>query len=85
MAIVFGGVSFLLFLTAVYQAAYHSQGRAVVIGSIELVAMLFCLVGLAFGITGEFRKDTFHRTAHVGILVNLLVGIFHVVVLIQGY
>lgn len=84
-SIIFGVVSLLLFFTAVYQGAYNLEGRETVVGGIELAAMMFCLSGLLFGLTGEFRKDTFHRTAHAGILVNVLVGIFHVIVLVQGY
>ena len=75
----------LLFVTAVYQSAYHLEGREVLVGAIELVAIILCLMGLAFGIIGETRVDKFHRTAHSGIALNLLMAIFHVMVLIQGY
>ena len=84
-SIIFGVVSLLLFATAVYQGAYYLEGRETIVGSIELVAVIFCLVGLSFGIAGEFRKDKFHRTAHTGIGINFVIGILHVVVLFQGY
>lgn len=84
-AVVLGVMSFLLFGTAVYQSAYHLRGREALIGSIELLAILCALIGLIFGIIGETREDKFKRSAHIGILLNLLVGIFHVIVLIQGY
>ena len=78
-------MSILLFVLAVYQSAYKLDGRETIVGSIELTAILMCLVGLLFGLAGEFRPDKFHRTAHAGILINLLVAIVHVVVLVQGY
>jgi len=84
-AVVLGVMSFLLFGTAVYQAAYNLQGRELVVGSIELVAILCALVGLLFGIIGETRVDKFKRTAHIGIVLNLIVGLFHIIVLVQGY
>lgn len=85
VSIILGAMSILLFFIAVYQSAYHLEGRENVVGSIELAAILMCLIGLLFGIVGEFRPDKFHRTAHVGIGINLLIGIFHVIVLAQGY
>lgn len=78
-------ISLILFLTAVYLSAYHLEGRKIVVGIIELVAMLTCLVGLVFGVIGETRVNKFRRTAHAGIIANLAVGVFHVVVLVQGY
>lgn len=84
-SIALGVMSILLFVLAVYQSAYNLDGRETIVGSIELVAMLMCLVGLLFGIAGEFRPDKFHRTAHAGILINAIVAIVHVVVLVQGY
>ncbi len=84
-SIALGVMSILLFLVAVYQSAYNLNGRETIVGSIELAAMLMCLVGGLFGVIGEFRPDKFHRTAHAGIVINLIIGIFHVVVLTQGY
>lgn len=84
-ATVLGALSILLFCINVYITAYHSDGRALIIGFIELVAMLFCLTGLAFGIIGETRIDKFKRTAHIGIGLNVFIGVFHVIVLFQGY
>lgn len=55
------------------------------LGLMELVAMLFCLTGLTFGMIGETRTDKFKRTAHIGIGLNVFIGIFHVIVLFQGY
>lgn len=55
------------------------------LGLMELVSMLFCLTGLTFGIIGETRTDKFKRTAHIGIGLNVFIGIFHVIVLFQGY
>lgn len=78
-------LSLVLFLWVVYQTAYASAGREVVLGLVELIAMLFCLVGLVFGLIGETRRDKFRVTAHVGIVLNLLIGILHVTVLMQAY
>ena len=84
-SLVLGGLSLLLFLTAVYQAAYHLDGREVTVGVIELIAMLACLTGLVFAFIGETRVDKFKRTAHAGIIANLIIGILHVIVLVQAY
>ncbi len=77
--------SILLFISAVYQAAYMLDGREIVIGFIELFAMIACLVGFLFGIVGETRVDKFKNTAHIGIAMNVLIGIFHIIVLFKGY
>lgn len=84
-AIALGVMSILLFFIAVYQSAYDLKGRETVVGSIELLAILFSVTGLLFGLIGETRVDKFRRTAHIGILINLIVGVFHVIVLMQGY
>ena len=84
-SIVLGILSLVLFVIAVYNAAYDLQGNEVTVGVTELIAIIFCLTGLLFGIVGELRLDKFHRTAHIGIATNLIVGILHVFVLVHGY
>lgn len=78
-------ISLVLFLLVVYQSAYHLEGKEILLGTIELMAMLFCLVGLFFGFIGETRSDKFRVTAHIGIGLNILIGILHVSVLIHGF
>lgn len=77
--------SLILFMIVVYQSGYNPNLNEVVNGLTELVAMLFCLVGFVFGLIGETRMDKFKMTAHVGIGLNALIGILHIIVLIQGY
>lgn len=77
--------SIVLFLWVVYQSAYNLEGRELMLGGVELLAMLFCLVGLVFGLIGETRVDKFKLTAHIGIGLNILVGIFHVIVLVHAF
>jgi len=77
--------SISLFIWLVYQTAYYLTGREVLLGVVELGALLFALVGFVFGIVGETRADAFKVTAHIGIGLNLMIGIFHIIVLIQGY
>lgn len=78
-------MSLAMFIYSVYQSAYHLEGREVIIGSIELIAILFALVGLLFGLIGETREDKLKLTSHIGIVTNILVGIFHVIVLMHAY
>lgn len=78
-------ISTLLFMWLVYQTAYHLEGREILLGTIELLALLFALVGFVFGLIGETRVDVFKITAHIGIGLNFIIGIFHIIVLFQGY
>ncbi|MDF1618101.1 DUF6142 family protein [Petrocella sp. FN5] len=80
-----GGISLAIFLWAVYQSAYNLEGREVLIGLVELVAMMLCFAGLTLGIVGETREDKLKMTAHFGIALNLIVGVFHVLVLWHAF
>jgi hypothetical protein len=80
-----GIISLVMFLWAVYQSAYNSTDREIIIGLIELLAILFAIVGLTFGLIGETREDKYKRTAHIGIVLNIIVGILHIIVLSNAY
>lgn len=84
-SVILSVLSLLMFLTAVYQSAYHLEGREITVGVIELIAILLCLAGFVFGIIGETRVNKFRRTAHAGIIANVIIGVLHVIVLIQAY
>lgn len=43
-----GIMSLLIFILVVYISAYHSEGKQVLLGVVELGAMLMCLVGFVF-------------------------------------
>jgi len=85
LSIILGGVSFMIFLWAVYQSAYNFTGREILIGLVELIAMVLCFAGLTLGFIGETREDKLKMTAHFGIALNLIVGIFHVLVLWHAF
>lgn len=81
-------ISLLLFLSAVSFSAFADRGynsTIVTIGLLEIVGAISCLVGIIYGIIGEFSKDTFKIYAHVGISINIVLMIFHLLVLIYGY
>lgn len=80
-----GCISFIIFLWAVYQSAYHLIGREILIGLVELVAMMLCFAGLTLGFIGETREDKLKMTAHFGIALNLIIGIFHVLVIWHAF
>lgn len=87
----FGIVSFILgilsitfFVVAVIISAFQNRLVEAVqykIGIFEIIAMLFCLVGLAYGIVGETTKDTYKLYAHLGLAINVIAVIFHIMVI----
>lgn len=78
-------LSGVLFVFSVYKAAFGKTDQVILIGFMELVAMLFCLSGFVFGVIGETRVDRFRKTAHAGILLNGLLGVLHIIVLLNAY
>ena len=75
----------MIFLWAVYQSAYNFTDREILIGLVELIAMVLCFAGLTLGFIGETREDKLKMTAHFGVALNLIVGIFHVLVLWHAF
>ncbi|PKM67689.1 MAG: hypothetical protein CVU95_06315 [Firmicutes bacterium HGW-Firmicutes-2] len=85
LSLALGGISFAIFLWAVYLSAYNQVGSEVLIGLIELVAIMLCFAGLTLGFIGETREDKLKMTAHFGIALNLIIGIFHVLVIWHAF
>ncbi len=85
LSIGLGSISFAIFLWAVYQSAYNLIGREIFIGVIELVAMMLCFAGLTLGFIGETREDKLKISAHLGIALNLIVGVFHFLVIWHAF
>ena len=85
LSIALGGISLAIFLWAVYQSAFNQVGSEIPIGLAELVAMILCFAGLVLGFIGETREDKLKMTAHFGIALNLIIGIFHVLVLWHAF
>ena len=83
-----GVISLCLFLGAIFISALVDRTvRTIIItiGMMELVGILLCLVGIVYGVIGEFTKETFKIYAHIGIGINCILMIFHILVLVYGY
>jgi hypothetical protein len=88
VALVLGIISLISFLTAVFISAFGNlelYNTKVLIGFIELGAMIISLIGIVFAYVGETTKETLKTYTHIGLVVNIIMMIFHVVVLVHGY
>ncbi|WP_304943259.1 DUF6142 family protein [Vallitalea guaymasensis] len=83
-----GITSLILFLSAVGISAFGDRSTdsiALTIGLVEIIGFIVCLVGIIYGVIGELSKDTFKTFAHIGIGINLVMMLFHVLVIIYGF
>jgi hypothetical protein len=81
-------ISLLLFVSAVLFSAFANRGAnniIITIGLLEIVGAISCLIGIIYGAIGEFSKDMFRTYAHLGIGINSVLMMFHLLVLIYGY
>lgn len=83
-----GIMSLILFLCAVFISAFADRGVngiVITIGMLEIIGSIICFIGIIYGLIGELSKETFKTYAHVGIGLNSVMMIFHILVIIYGY
>ncbi|GKX31982.1 hypothetical protein SH1V18_44620 [Vallitalea longa] len=87
VSFILGLVSLVLFLGAVGISAFADRTYNIVlaIGLMEMIGFIACIVGVIYGIMGEMKKDTFKTFAHIGMVINLILMLFHVMVIIYGF
>lgn len=88
VSFILGMMSIVFFVIAVFISAFENRGVESVqykIGVFEIAAMLFCLVGIIYGLVGETTKDTYKRYAHLGIIINVLAFILHIMVIVYSF
>lgn len=81
---ILGLLSVIFFISAVFISAFEDRNMLSIqyrIGIIEIFAILFSLVGITYGVVGETTKDTYKLYAHLGLSINFLAIIFHVLVI----
>ncbi len=81
---VLGILSILCFVVAVFVSAFENRMFLTIqykIGIFEIGAMLFCIVGIAYGIVGETTKDTYKLYAHLGLVINSIAAVLHILVI----
>lgn len=81
----FGCASFILFLIAVLGVAFYLEDGQVWPGLFEVIAFVFALAGLIFGVVGVLQLDVKKTFAHLGILLNGFMMVVHLIVIIQGF
>lgn len=68
----FGAVSLVSLITAVY-LAYRNQGEAFVrYGVAGILCLIFSVAGLVLGIMARLEQDRFYLFAWIGIVLNIL-------------
>lgn len=87
VSFVLGIVSLVLFLSAVGVSAFADRTYNIIltIGILEIIGFIVCIVGIVYGIMGEMTRDTFKTFAHIGLVINLILIIFHVLVMVYGF
>lgn len=82
---ILGIASIGLFVTATIISAFNLQSQQYQVGIIEAIAILSCVIGILYGLIGESTKETFKIFAHLGLIINILIGVFHLLVLTYGF
>ncbi|GMQ58902.1 hypothetical protein AN1V17_32980 [Vallitalea sediminicola] len=88
VSFILGITSLILFLSAVGISAFTDRGvdsTTLAIGLLEIIGVIACIVGIVYGFIGELSKETFKTFAHIGIGINLILMLFHVLVIIYGF
>lgn len=83
-----GILSIIFFSIAVTTSAFDDRSILAIqykIGAMEIVAMILSFVGIAYGFVGESKKDTYKLFAHLGIGINTIALVFHILVLIFAF
>lgn len=78
-----GFLSFLLFVAAVFTSAFGDRGNIVVqyrIGILEIISILFCLIGMVSGFIVETKEENYRLFAHIGLGINSVLLVFHILV-----
>ena len=82
---VIGMVSLILAIIALIMSIIQKDTNTYVVGIMEIISTILCIIGVIFGIIGETTKETFKRYANLGLLLNGIALIYHIMVLIFGY
>jgi hypothetical protein len=80
--------SVILFIIAVNISAFWDRNLTSIqirIGIIEILAILCCLIGIIYALMGLAEKDKYKTYGIMGLGINIVIGIFHIVVLANGF
>ena len=83
-----GSASAIFFAVASNLTAFSNSPlviRQTSAGLLEAAAIVLCLIGIIYGIIGETTKETYKLFANLGLLLNGVMLIVHIIVLVQGY
>lgn len=83
-----GLLSVVFFGIAVTTSAFEDRSLINIqykIGIMEIIAMILSFIGIAYGFAGESAKDRIKLFAHLGIGINIIALIFHVLVIIFAF
>lgn len=85
---IFGLLSTIFFSLAVGASVFEDRGVIGIqykIGILEAIAMVLSIIGIFYGIVSETKKDRFKLFAHLGIIVNTIAIVLHIIVLIYSF
>ena len=87
VSFVLGITTLVLFVTVVMISAFATRNYniGIGIGIIEIIGFIVCIVGIIYGIMAEMTQDTIKTFAHIGMGINLVVMIFHILVIVYGF
>ncbi|PKM95485.1 MAG: hypothetical protein CVU84_05305 [Firmicutes bacterium HGW-Firmicutes-1] len=82
---ILGFLSAVFFGLAVWTSAFEDRSIIAIqnkIGILETIAIALSLVGIVYGIIGETQKDRFKFFSHLGIVLNAIAIVLHIIVLV---
>ncbi|PKM52388.1 MAG: hypothetical protein CVV02_01150 [Firmicutes bacterium HGW-Firmicutes-7] len=83
------GISSVIFFSfAVFASAFEDRSNIAVqykVGIFETIAMVLSLIGIGYGFVSETKKDRFKLYAHLGIIINSIAIVLHIIVLVFSF
>lgn len=83
-----GILSIIFFTIAVVTSAFEDRNILTVqykIGIMETIAIIMSIIGISYGLVGETKKDHYRIFAHIGIGLNVIAMVFHIVVIVFAF
>ncbi len=68
----------------IYFSAFKSP-EPFTIGFMEFFSIMLTLIALVFSVLGELKKEAYHVTAHLALIISVGLLAFHTVLLSKGF
>lgn len=88
VSFILGVMALTLFGLAIYASAFRNlevYEIKIYIGVLGLTSMILTIIGIAFGYIAEKAEDVLKNYAHIGLVINGIMTILHIIVIVKGY